>query len=225
MTSTHERGRLILIEGLDRAGKSSQCQLLADRLDATVIRFPDRTTPIGTLINQYLTTTTSSTTKANTKLQKMHLLFSANRWELVPEIQELLSKGTNVILDRYVYSGIAYSYVASRSPSTSSSTQEPLDLEWLASPDIGLIKPDLIFFLKVSEQVTVSRGGFGEERYEKKEFQKQVALCFDKILPFDQDTCVLVDADMGLKEVADFIYAKVKACPPVSEIAYYKSII
>lgn len=92
------RGKLIVLEGLDRAGKSTQCQLLVSSLqDAGVkvryMRFPgtrnqscigsscvaynisDRTTPIGQMINAYLAGDTESEDHV------IHLSFSANRWE------------------------------------------------------------------------------------------------------------------------------------------------
>lgn len=45
MTSQPKRGALIVVEGLDRAGKSSQCERLRDSLQASghavkYIRFP-----------------------------------------------------------------------------------------------------------------------------------------------------------------------------------------
>lgn len=218
------RGKLILIEGLDRAGKSSQCVELANRLGqgdpskAVVIRFPDRTTPIGTIINQYLTNTDSASAAT---LETMHLLFSANRWEVMSRIKGLLQDGVDVVLDRYVYSGIAYSYTASRSASTTAN--KPLDLAWLAAPDVGLPQPDLTVFLKVSEQVAQARGGFGAERYEKLEFQRVVAKCFDMILPSE---CVTIDADKTMDEVSDLIYAAVSKIPAdLGALTYYSKIV
>jgi dTMP kinase len=77
-----KRGAFILIEGLDKAGKSTQCDLLAKSLDSLGhpvlhLRFPDRTTPIGQMIDAYL--------KGGSEVEDhvIHLLFSANRWEAV----------------------------------------------------------------------------------------------------------------------------------------------
>lgn len=82
MTTTSEkrRGALIVLEGVDRSGKSTQCKLLAQTLvnsgiNAVLKRFPDRTTTIGTLINSYLTTPAAMNDRV------IHLLFAANRWE------------------------------------------------------------------------------------------------------------------------------------------------
>jgi dTMP kinase len=79
MTGT-KRGALIVFEGCDRSGKSSQCSLLLSYLNnmnykTELMRFPDRTSKIGTMIDQYL--------KSATDLDDhtIHLLFSSNRWE------------------------------------------------------------------------------------------------------------------------------------------------
>jgi len=75
------RGAFIVIEGLDRSGKSTQCARLAARLEAAgkpvkSVKFPDRTTAIGKMINAYLQS------ESEVDDQTIHLLFSANRWEL-----------------------------------------------------------------------------------------------------------------------------------------------
>ena len=41
--------------------------------------------------------------------EAVHLLFSMNRWEMNRKLTELLDRGTNVVCDRYAYSGVAYS--------------------------------------------------------------------------------------------------------------------
>lgn len=103
------RGALIVIEGVDRSGKSTQCRklvqsLLAKNIKAELINFPDRTTPTGKLISEYL-----KNTECKINDQAIHLLFSANRWENVEKIKSLLNGGTTLILDRYSYSGVAFS--------------------------------------------------------------------------------------------------------------------
>ncbi len=55
------RGAFILFEGIDRCGKSTQSAMLSKFLSlsmvAELIRFPDRTSAIGNVINSYLSST------------------------------------------------------------------------------------------------------------------------------------------------------------------------
>lgn len=192
------RGRLIVIEGLDRSGKSTQAALLLHALTAhpsipaaKLIKFPDRTTPIGKMIDSYLQNTSDLDDHA------IHLLFSANRWELRSQLVDLISAGTWVILDRYVYSGIGFSMIKGISET------------WCRAPDIGLPEPDLVVFLDVSEQIAKERGGFGEERYEKAELQKQVRVAFMKLFNGLQQVTI-VDAGMSIKKVEQAIWEIVK---------------
>ena len=66
-------------------------------------RFPDRSTNIGAIINSYLGC------KKELEDHVVHLLFSANRWEMEKEIINTLMSGTSVLIDRYAYSGVAFS--------------------------------------------------------------------------------------------------------------------
>jgi thymidylate kinase len=42
-------------------------------------------------------------------LRASHLLFSFNRWEKKEDIVNILNSGTNLIIDRYAFSGYCYS--------------------------------------------------------------------------------------------------------------------
>ena len=102
------RGALIVFEGCDRVGKTTQIQKLADSLikdkqQIKIFKFPDRSTVIGKLIDEFLQK------KKAIDDHVIHLLFSANRWECIDEIKKQIENGTTVLIDRYVYSGVAYS--------------------------------------------------------------------------------------------------------------------
>lgn len=177
------RGNLILVEGLDRSGKSTQAEILAKNLNAVSFKFPDRLTPIGKVIHEYLT-------NHDFKLsdEAAHLLFSANRWELAGQIKETLLRGKHVVLDRYVFSGIAYSLAK----------ENLKGVEWLFSPDRGLPKPDLTIFLTISLEELALRKGWGDERYEKSAFQSQVKHCFMQLLSPETDPSIVVKDVGGL---------------------------
>nr|XP_039256098.1 thymidylate kinase-like [Styela clava] len=156
------RGALIVVEGIDRTGKSTQCDLLVKSLQkrgqsAKLMKFPDRSTTIGKMIDSYL--------KKGCDLDDhaIHLLFSANRWEANETMKKDLLNGTTLVIDRYAFSGVAYS-----------SAKKGMDIEWCKKSDVGLPEPDVVMFLNLKAEEAQRRSGFGEERYEKKDFQKQV---------------------------------------------------
>ena len=148
--AARRRGAFIVFEGVDRCGKTTQTSLLVKHLlqlglAAVAMNFPDRTTMVGNLINQYLQS------KSELDDRAIHLLFSANRWELAPTLKEtLLQQSTSVVCDRYAYSGVAFS-------SAKKSLQD--DLEWCKSCDVGLPAPDAVIFLDLTQEQAEQRGG------------------------------------------------------------------
>ncbi len=153
-----------MFEGLDRCGKSTQAQLLHSALEgAKLVRFPDRTTPIGKVIDDYLNH------RIELNDQAIHLLFSANRWEVSDSIIKALKEGKTVIVDRYAFSGIVFSRA------------KGLDRNWCCIPDAGLPAPDIVIYLDLSPEEAKKRGGYGRERYEKTEFQDKVRRLYDRL--------------------------------------------
>ncbi|KAG2163799.1 hypothetical protein VTO58DRAFT_102694 [Aureobasidium pullulans] len=197
------RGKLIVFEGLDRSGKSTQCERLVSYLTEKGVpvkhrRFPDRTTPIGQMINNYLQGQTEQEDHV------IHLLFSANRWEAVPSIEADINAGITVIIDRYYYSGCVYS-AAKNNPS--------LSLSWSRHPEEGLPRPDLCLFLDISAEDAAKRGGWGEERYEKQELQDRVRQLFaDMRATDDGSDFATINAGQSLEEVASAIRQRAESC-------------
>ncbi|KAJ7228161.1 thymidylate kinase [Mycena pura] len=188
------RGAFIAIEGLDRSGKTTQVATLQARLDSEGIpvklfKFPDRGTAVGKMIDSYLRSQSELDDHA------IHLLFSANRWELAAAIEQLLAQGTTVVCDRYAFSGVAFS------------AAKGLPLEWCRAPDVALPAPDLTLFLDITPEKARERGGYGEERYEKEEMQRQVRDVFRVIASeFDDATWVTIDAGRKQDAVAADIW-------------------
>ncbi|KAG5665414.1 hypothetical protein KAF25_009539 [Fusarium avenaceum] len=206
--STH-RGAFVVLEGLDRSGKTTQVKLLEQRFVEE-----DRTTPIGQMIDAYL--------KSDVEMEDhvIHLLFSANRWEAVKQIQTLLASGTTILCDRYYHSGIVYS-AAKQNPS--------LTLPWARAPERGLPRPDLVLFLDLTEEQAQARGGWGGEVYERSGMQKRVRELFWGLSMGGKDAAaqglgldegegwtqeeedlMVVDAGGSVEEVAEEVWNKVR---------------
>ena len=189
------RGAFILLEGLDRSGKSTQVSKLAVALREAGTAteqfvFPDRTTGIGTMIGSYLKSDVELDDKA------VHLLFAANRWEKAAAIRKLLAEGTTIVCDRYSYSGIAYTSAKPGGPS----------FDWCLQPEVGLPAPDVVLFLTLSLEEQEVRGNYGEERYETRERQAAVRDKFELLQGLGAPWKT-VDAGRSLDEVAADILA------------------
>src|SRR5690242_9300582 len=138
------KGKIIVIEGTDKAGKGIQSRLLIDALKLSgkvcvIIDFPDYTTPIGREIRAFLDG------KRNYPNEVKHILLSANRWEKKREIESMMDNSTIIILNRYYQSNIVYG------------VSNSLSIDWLLNLDKGLPKEDLVIVLDVSPKVSHQR--------------------------------------------------------------------
>ncbi|KAI9484056.1 MAG: thymidylate kinase-domain-containing protein [Benjaminiella poitrasii] len=190
-----QRGLFIVVEGCDRSGKSTQCSNLVEKLhvngiDAELVKFPDRTTQTGKMIDSYLQQ------KSDLDDHAIHLLFSANRWEAMKTLSEKINSGKTLVVDRYAFSGVAFS------------SAKGLDLEWCRNPDIGLLTPDLVLFLDLNIDEAEKRGGFGEERYEKRELQIKVR---EEFIKLKNDSWKFIDASQSKEKVEQEIWTVIES--------------
>lgn len=208
-----KRGALIVLEGCDRSGKTTQCKqlgrytvkqvfnyvwnssqalrpptvvsLIQAGRKAIYMNFPNRSTPSGQLINDFLSN------RADFEQEAIHLLFTINRWECKRKMEELLLGGTTIVVDRYSYSGVAYS------------AAKGLSVDWCKGTERNLLKPDLVLLLSLSDEAQRRRGGFGEERYETSDIQRRVGLAFQEL--FDPAYWREIDADRSVEELQQLL--------------------
>lgn len=172
-SSAPSRGLLIVFEGVDGAGKSYNARRVKDMLDhvldeeCVLYSFPNRSCSItGDAIDRYLKKQVVMTNRG------AHLLFSTNRWENIDYILNEIRLGNNVILDRYFFSGIAYTMARGGID----------DIGWIFNADVGLPMPDLLFFLDVPKEMQISVDGFGDEIHDEPIMQEKVRESFHHIL-------------------------------------------
>ena len=184
------RGLLIVLEGIDQCGKTTISKLLKNKLEElnlkTIIQtFPDKSTLIGNIINSYL--------QGNTKLspQESHLLYSLNRHEKKNFMEEKLYNGYNIICDRYIFSGIAYSLA------------NGLDYTFCLNTEQYLIKPDLIFYFDISiTETNKRRKSLKTDIYETSNFQTKVKEAYSKIKNKDW---IIISSEQTPEEITNII--------------------
>jgi dTMP kinase len=138
------KGKVIVIEGTDKAGKTSQSRMLAETLKVSgkvcvILDFPDYTTPIGIEIKAFLDG------KRDYPPEVKHLLFSANRWEKKKEIESMLENGTIIVMNRYWESNLVYGVA------------NDIDANWLLRLDKGLPKENIILVILVNPSISAKR--------------------------------------------------------------------
>ena len=119
-------------------------------------------------------------------------------------IEDDLAAGITIVVDRYYYSGCVYS-AAKNVPG--------LDLRWARCPEVGLPQPDVCIFLDISPEEAAKRGGYGQERYEKKQLQDKVRQLFHELRELDaSEPFRLVDAGRSASLVERDVCATVLEC-------------
>ncbi|MGH9998053.1 MAG: dTMP kinase, partial [Nitrososphaeraceae archaeon] len=139
------KGKIIVIEGIDKAGKTTQAKLLQKKLRSKCVRFdfPDYSTPVGKEIKQFLDG------KRGYSDEVKMILLSANRWEKKAEIQRVIGKGTTIIMNRYYQSNLVYGI------------SKGLKLDWLLALDKGLPRADLVLVIDIKTNTLVTRSKNG----------------------------------------------------------------
>jgi dTMP kinase len=161
---------LIAFEGIDRAGKDTQVELLAHSLRergyrVRTMKFPNRDNATGRLIHEVLQK------RVELSRECLRLLFIANMWE---DIALLHPDADDVVLcNRYLHSGIAYAVA------------QGISEQWTVDQQAGLPSPDVVVYLDLSVAGADSRSGFGDELFERKDFLGRVSEAYDDCLPSD----------------------------------------
>ena len=142
---------LFVIEGLDGAGKSTQVRLLREYLEhrcgkLEYIHFPRYDAPVyGDLISRFLKGEFGALDAVHPQL--VALLYAEDRHGAAPQMRQVLDRGGHMLLDRYVYSNIAYQCAKVADP-----RQREALRQWILETEygpFGLPRPDLNLFLDV----------------------------------------------------------------------------
>jgi len=174
-----QQGKLIVIDGLDGAGKTTQLERLVERLQresipVTHLKFPRYESLTGRTLKQYLQGKLGSPLTQSPYL--VSLLFAVDRWAVRDELQKLLDAGQTVVLDRYVPSNLCFQ--AARTPANERQALR----DWLTEIEYNLFKLpklDSLIVLSIDTDLAAKliqqRGGEPEAYERDRAFAKEVA--------------------------------------------------
>ena len=123
------------------------------------------------------------------------LLFAADRMDHVSqEMLPALEAGTDVVTDRYVYSSLVYQSV-------------DLPLEWVRTINKRALKPDIIFYIRVSLEVAMERieerQGGTRDLYENRPMLEAVSTGYEDLFrDGGVPGAVILDGALSIEEVA-----------------------
>ncbi len=152
-----KKGKLIVIDGTDGSGKTTQMNLLMKRLKkegfkVKDVHFPHYENFIGGFIGHCLTEQYYNFINVHPKI--VSVLYAADRWESSEEIKKYLNQGYVVILDRYVSANQIH-----QGGKISNNKKRASFIKWLNEMEYEVFKiprPDITFYLSLPLDIVES---------------------------------------------------------------------
>ncbi len=195
---TSEPGVLIVLEGTDGAGLSTQTALLAEHLrskgEVVILTKEPTSSHIGNLIRSALKREWKPSPRA------LQLLFAADRaHHLENEIEPALRANKIVISDRYVLSSLAFGSIEN-------------DLAFLKQINSKFRKPDLTFIIDTPPRICLERINRTRENielFEERDRLEQVREKYLSLRSYFKNTSV-IDGDREKEKVSEDIQVVVE---------------
>ena len=196
------RGRFIVFEGIDGAGKTTQIERLAERLRAegrrVAITAEPTTSVTGKMLREALA---GRDPRTASEMAALFVLDRINHNVGEGGIEQLLADGVDVICDRYYYSSLAYQ-------------GSQTDFEWVKAMNLNcpeIRRPDICIFLDLEpgeslRRIRSNRASDAIEIYETEEILGAVRDTFLAVLDTIGDKVAVIDAAHSIDEVADRVY-------------------
>lgn len=205
MSCDIKRGRFIVFEGIDGAGKTTQIERLASKLRGEGRRVWVTAEPTSSVSGGMLRDALGGIQKRTAC--EMAALFVLDRifHNVNPSgIEKMLADGIDVICDRYYYSSMAYQ-------------GSQTDAAWVRDMNLNcpeIRRPDLCVFLDLSPEESlrrITRDRTTTEIYEKKEILEAVRTRFFGVFQELNDRVEIIDTTgLSIDDVAERVAAAVE---------------
>lgn len=214
-------GKLIVIEGTDGSGKTTQTEALMRRLkkegiDAESLRFPQYEKNLfGKLIREALDGLHGDFIKMDPKVTSV--LYACDRFETISKLKGWLREGKIVILDRYVSSNQIH-----QGGKIKDEGERNKFLDWLSAMEydtLGVLKPDAVLYLdvpeEISEELISKREGIKDVADSDFEYLRNSKKAGQHLLQrekfWERIKCVKDGALMSIDEIHEQIWGRIKA--------------
>jgi dTMP kinase len=194
------RGRLITIEGLDGAGKSTLADALRGEIAARGLRVELLREPGGVELSERIRALVKDPSLAVSPRAEA-LLYAAARAQLVAErLEPLLEEGMIVLLDRFIDSSLAY-----QGAGRSLGVEQVRAINLFAT---GLLEPDRTLLLRISPAAGRARQherAHEPDRLEREDesFFASVASAYDELARAEPERIRVIDASQPPLQVLD----------------------
>ncbi len=203
-----QRGRFIVFEGLDGAGKTTQIEWLARRLREDGRRVYCTAEPTESVSGGLLRDALSGVSRRSAG--EMAAMFVLDRIfhnvNPVNGIQKMLADGYDVICDRYYYSSMAYQ-------------GSETDPAWVRDMNLNcpeIMRPDICVFLDLTPEQSMARITGGRATTEIYENEARLTLVRDQFYRVfaeldERERVCVVNAYRTIEEIHEEIYSLVGA--------------
>lgn len=146
------QGKLIVVDGIDGSGKTTQIAKLLEALafaeiPTAVFKFPQHGTRTGVLVESYLKGEFDKATDP----RAIAILFAVDRFDAVEKMRKSLAEGKVLVVDRYTFANCAH-----QGGKISNKEERIKFFKWIDTLEFEIFnipRPDLNIILDASETV------------------------------------------------------------------------